>query len=453
MVLREHDLLGKLRKWSRTHGVSERFYLVGGSVRNLLLGKSSSDIDVAVQGEALLLAQAFAEEIGARLVVLSKEFQTARVVQHGEHLDFSGLRAESLEEDLKARDFTIDAIALPLLAIDLHGQLIDPCNGLADLNNGVVRMIAEENLCDDPLRLLRAFRIKAVLGFSVDKETAQAIKRHARLIADIAGERIFTELKAILACSHSSSTVEAMAEAGLLSWMFFDHCSTCLSRASRQTAYSEVEIILNNLQDYFGDSSRIETYFFKAPEQRLLLKLAVLLHDTEKPEAWDAGAGDHSIIRNIAARLKASRRETAFLEQVVSNRPFVQQLLESQGHPDKTTLVRLIRQLSDDIYAIVVLNLSVIRSRTDLKEPHPMVKGSLQVAAQRLIDIYDQEILPRLNNPRLITGDDVMMEFAISPSPLIGEMLDKVDQAALEGRINTRQEAVELIRKTLSDKR
>lgn len=449
MALREHVLLGKLRKWSRSRGVSEMFYIVGGSIRDLLLGKNPKDIDIAVKGEALQMAGEFAAETGARLVILSQEFQSARVVQakQKEHLDFSNLRAKSLEEDLKARDFTIDAIALPLLAKDLHAQLIDPSGGQTDLNNGIIRMIAEENLRNDPLRLLRAFRLKAALGFSIEKSTAQAIKRHASLIANIAGERIFTELKGILTYSHSSHTVEAMAEAGMLSWMFSSikgsDSSGKITWKHAPAAYCEVEKILNNLQEYFGseDFLRIETYFKKAPEQRLLLKLAVLLHDTEKPEAWD-------LIQKIAERLKASRKEIAFLEQIISNYPSVQQLFKSQGCPDKTTLVRLVRQLSDceTLYALVVLSLAVTSGKNDVDNPLP-------IAAQRIIHLYHQEVLPRVNNPRIITGDDVMMEFAISPSPLIGEVLNNVDQAALEGRISSRQEALNLVREILSNKR
>lgn len=310
-------------------------------------------------------------------------------------------------------------------------------------------MIAEKNLCYDPLRLLRAFRIEAVLDFSVEKETAKAIKRHARLITGIAGERIFTELKAILACNHSSRTVEAMAEAGLLPWMFSESGSE-ITWKHAPSAYSKVEEILSNIQEYFGNSLRIETYFKKANEQRLLLKLAVLLHDMEKPEAWNAG---DSLVRKIAVRLKASCKEISFLKEIVSNRPYVQQLLENQGRPDKAALVRLIRQLNDDgIYALVVFSLAVTKGKTGVEEPLPVVESSLPVAARRLMHIYDQDILPRLNNPGLITGDDVMMEFAISPSPLIGKILERVDQATLEGRISTRQEAVELVRKILSDK-
>ncbi len=449
MALLEHVLLGKLRKWSRARGVSEMFYIVGGSIRDLLLGKNPKDIDIAVKGEALQMAGEFAAGTGARLVILSQEFQSARVVQakQREHLDFSNLRAKSLEEDLKARDFTIDAIALPLLAKDLHAQLIDPCGGQTDLNNGVIRMIAEENLRNDPLRLLRAFRLKAALGFSIEQATAQAIKRHASLITGIAGERIFAELKGILTYSHSSHTVEAMAEAGMLSWIFSSsegaHPSNIITWKHAQAAYYEVEKILNNLQKYFGDEDflRVETYFKKATEQRLLLKLAVLLHDTEKPEAWD-------LIQKIAEKLKASRKEMAFLEQIISNYPSVQQLFESQGCTARTTLVRLVRQLSDceTLYALVVLKLAVTSGKDDMDNPLPM-------AAQHIIHLYHQEVLPRVNNPRVITGDDLMMEFAIRPSPLIGEILNNVDQAVLEGRISSRQEALSLVRKILSDKR
>ncbi len=448
MLLSRHNLLKKLRNWSETRGISEKFYLVGGSVRDLLLGNFPSDIDVAVESDSMRLARTFAAEAGARLVVLSKEFQSVRVVQNGEHLDFSDLRAESLENDLKARDFTIDAIALPIRAVNLNKQIIDPCNGLADLNSGIIRMIAEKNICEDPLRLLRAFRIEAVLGFSVEEKTAQAIKRHAHLITGIAGERIFTELKAILACSNSSQTVEAMAETGLLPWIFSKSGTTCkhvpnvLPRESRQAAYREVEGILSNLNEHFEDSLPIETYF-RDPKHRLLLKLAVLLYDVERPKSLSEA---DSLVRRVAARLKISRIEISYLEQIIPRQSQVQQLLESQDHQRKTLLVRLIRQLGNDIYALVVFNLAITKYTTKTQK-------ALFAAVQHLMQIYHQEVLPRLNNPRLITGDDIIMEFAIDPSPVIGEILDNVDQAYLKGSINSRQEAVELARKILSDKK
>ena len=171
-------------------------YLVGGSVRELALGRPAPDLDLAVSAQTLELARELATALDGTFVLLDEKERTARVVNQEEILDLAEFRAPSLEGDLQGRDFTINALALDLKAILGAGPLrvIDPLGGLEDLSRGLIRMVAAENLAADPLRLLRAYRFAATHGFSLTPETEAAIRRQVREFSRVAGERVHQEL-------------------------------------------------------------------------------------------------------------------------------------------------------------------------------------------------------------------------------------------------------------------
>ena len=175
--LRERHALRVLRELAVARGV--RVYLVGGSVREMALGRPAPDLDLAVSGQTLELARELAGELSGAFVLLDEGERTARVVARGEILDLAEFRAPTLEGDLKGRDFTINAVALDLEAIlGLKPlEVIDPLGGLEDLSRGLIRMVAAANLAADPLRLLRAYRFAATHGLKLTPETEAAIRR------------------------------------------------------------------------------------------------------------------------------------------------------------------------------------------------------------------------------------------------------------------------------------
>ena len=178
-----------------------RVYLVGGSVRELALGRQAPDLDLAVSAQTLELARELAAALNGTFVLLDEGERTARVVWQEEILDLAEFRAPTLEGDLQARDFTVNAMALDLDAV--LGRrllaLVDPAGGLRDLAQGLIRVVAPENLGYDPLRLLRAYRFAATHGFRLTPETEAAVRRYLPGFSRVAGERIHQELFLLLA--------------------------------------------------------------------------------------------------------------------------------------------------------------------------------------------------------------------------------------------------------------
>ena len=200
-------------------------YLVGGFVRDVPLGRETADIDIAVAADGVEIAQKIASALGGRFVLLDKVNRVGRVVVADKEapsgrweLDFSTFQG-SIEHDLARRDFTIDAMAVDLKELakgyaDVH--LIDPFNGWADLKQGVIRVVAETAFQSDAVRLLRAVRLAAELGFSIDSQTEALIRRNCHLIADVAGERVREELLRLLAAPHSERFLPYLDELGLV---------------------------------------------------------------------------------------------------------------------------------------------------------------------------------------------------------------------------------------------
>jgi len=199
-------------------------YIVGGFVRDVLLGRDTGDIDIAVAADALEIAPRLAAALDGKYVLLDKVNRVGRVILVNEgapstrgqwELDFSTFNGD-IEHDLARRDFTIDAMAVGLGQLENEVQLIDPFNGLNDLHQGVVRAVAETAFESDAARLLRAVRLAAELGFSIDKETEALIRRYSHLITNVAGERIREELLRLLAISHARGLLPYLDELGLL---------------------------------------------------------------------------------------------------------------------------------------------------------------------------------------------------------------------------------------------
>jgi poly(A) polymerase len=208
--------------WDLAAARNLEVYLVGGSVRELALGRPAPDLDLAVSAQTLELARELATALNGTFVLLDERERTARVVNREEILDLAEFRAPSLEGDLQGRDFTINALALDLKGILGAGALrvIDPLGGLEDLSRGLIRMVSAENLAADPLRLLRAYRFAATHGFSLTPETEAAIRRQVREFSRVAGERVHQELFALLGVSKAGDILAQMDRVGLLLQIF-----------------------------------------------------------------------------------------------------------------------------------------------------------------------------------------------------------------------------------------
>jgi len=337
------------------------------------------------------------------------------------------MRGGSIRDDLSDRDLTINAMAIPLSEIKARGAsrstladlVIDPFEGQRDLKYSIIRMVSEENLVKDPLRLLRVYRFSATLSFTAEVHTSTAVKTHAALISNSAAERIAEELRHILMADDSYSAIKQMEKDGLL-----DHLFPELREVSPESwhyvrqSYGYMEHILRNLPLYFpGRSGPIWDYFAEG-YRTFCLKLAVLLQDPEKAE-------------KVTRRLRLSWKEAEFVRMILSNREVVTAL----NSDNKSAIIGLLREFGDNLYTLLIYNLAC--NRVCQLSRNPLIPIFRQI-----ITIYQDEFIPRKKQLPFIDGNDLIEQFRLSPSPFFKDLLAAVELLALEGRVNSREEAL-----------
>ena len=485
MPVIKQDLLGLLTKVSAVliqHNCQA--YVVGGFVRDWLLGRETADIDIAVNGDALSVAQEVAKAIDGRYVLLDEANKVARVVVVGDdqpwHLDFTSF-SNGIENDLERRDFTIDAMAMELQGlVSGSPQLIDPSSGKSDLKTGLVRTVSQRIFEEDAARLLRAVRLAAELGFKIEPMTESLIRQNCQLARLVPGERLREELLRLLALPGSGDLVRYLDELALLAeiipeldemkgveqpkehyWDVFNH--------SVETV-TTVEFLLRESQWKYGKgdllvvtpwSEEISRHFDEdvssGSNRRLLLKLSGLLHDVAKPATKtvdDTGKmrflghakQGAAMAAAILDRLRFSSREIRLVENLIYHHLRPAQIA-NDGLPTSRAIYRYFRDTEgagiDVLFLALADYLATHGPRLDIEE----WQQHNQLISYILTEHFKQqaEVLP----VKLIDGHDLMDAFGLSPGPLIGELLTEVREAQVAGELSTREEAIALVRKEL----
>ena len=478
-------LLTEINDFLTEQGVEA--YLVGGFLRDVLLGRDTADIDIAVASDALEIAPGVATFLGGKYVLLDEANRIGRVVVSREEgqweLDFSTFRGD-VKQDLARRDFTVDAMAVDLSQLvkaQADVQLIDPFNGWDDLQRGVVRVVAKTAFESDAARLLRAVRLAAELGFSIDSDTEALIRRYSYLIADVAGERIREELLRLLAISHPRYSLSYLDELGLLTamipelveakgakqpkehfWDVFDH--------SIQTVGAVDFVLRQGAWRYAGEevlaatpwSAVLAQHFDQkvssGSTRRLMLKLAALLHDIAKPQTRAVDAGGRvrflghakegaAIAVDILERLRFSAKEVKLVEIMVRHHLRPMQMSQS-GLPSRRAIYRYFRDTGEAGIDILFLSLA-----DHLATRGPQLNLSHWQAHAQLVEYvlaqhFQEEEL--VTPPKLVDGHDLINIFGMSPGPKIGEFLEAVREAQASGEVTTKAEALSYIRQRLA---
>jgi poly(A) polymerase len=464
-----------------------QLYLVGGYVRDGLMGRATGDIDIAVAGEALSIARQIADVFRGKSVVLDETNKVARVVFPEEqwHLDFSAMRGD-IEQDLAHRDFTIDAMAISPDQIEggwSQVQLIDPFAGSHDLERGLIRAVTDSTFEEDPLRLLRAIRLEAELGFTIDDATASLIKDHCQLIVDISGERIRDELCYILATARAASSLHHLDQLGLLLmimpelsatkgstqpkehfWDVFEHSLQTVAAAERllqSLAQGRDEILPSTTW-----SSAIADHFAQevsaGRSRRVLLKLAALLHDVAKPMTKSVekngkvrflghGKEGAEIAASIMERLRFSSRETKMVAKMVTYHLRPGQLSNTDEMPTHRAIYRYFRDTADVGIDTLLLSLADhLATRGPMLDPEEW-QADVQKTQYIISKWFEEQtvVLP----PKLVSGHDLIHRFGLSPGPQIGTILEAVREAQAAGEIKTKEQALafaeEVLRRAL----
>ncbi len=441
-------------------------YLVGGSVRDLILGLTPVDYDLAVPSDSRAFAQEIANKNGGRVVLLGKNrFTVYRVATPQWNIDITTYKGQDIRQDLLARDFTINALAYS----PADDRIVDVTNGLADLQHGVVRMISPVAFQDDPARLIRAFRMAAALNFRIEPETIKAISVHAGLLGQTAGERIWAEFIRILACPDSQPHLRMMAETEVLSTILpelADHQGSPLDCPPRRDALDQRLQAVNALERILGGP---EAFLPRGParvveswdeESRALLKTALLIHDIGKPACRHKNAHGRTqfhgyaarganLAQSIGRRLKMSNRQREWIVSLVRRhqRPYFLYLAKrSDNTPPPRAMGRFFRQCGKQAPQLLIQAMAeTLGNAAPLASSH---SPEFIEFLSDILSIYCEKNLA-LGSPPILNGKDLIEHFKLQPSPLLGTLLRRSEELHLGGVITNRHQALEWVAQQL----
>ncbi len=444
-----------------------RAYLVGGSVRDIVRGAEPVDYDVVVPGPPLQFAQLMADKIHGKVITLGKDhFKVYRVVSKNFIVDVTPLKGDDIEADLKARDFTFNALAWEFSS----GKIIDYLGGVKDLQAGRIKMVSAEAFIDDPARLVRAFRMAATMGFQIEPSTLQAIADRADAVRQVAGERIWAELERILVCPESLPTIRQMADSQLLQHFIPELRSTMGCTQNRHhsadvfthtlQAYGALEALLNDPGHFNAPST--EEWLSRMPiNERLEIKFAILLHDTGKPESRSV-TGNGSVhfyghaargaahAKRICQRLRTSNRCQDRIESIIRHhqRPLSLFLAQHASGLRPKTVGRFFRQCASLTPYIL---LHAIADDLGKEASGDLRDNERTLFYQDLMGKYFEAITRRAGVP-LINGRDLMKRFDIEPSPRLGKILKTIEELQMAGVLNDRGQAIQWVAEYLFKK-
>ena len=462
-------------------------YLVGGFLRDTLRGAQTKDFDVALSGDPFILAEDLAKTMGGRYVPLSPAHGLARiVVGRGEDdtraIDLSSLKG-SIEDDLARRDFTIDALALPLSAweADPPGAcVIDPFGGLEDLRHGTIRAVSRSVFTEDPARLVRAVRLAARLSFAIERQTQHLIQQHASLIASVAAERVRDEFLAIIATKRAKVHLALLDELGLLCaiipelehtkgveqprehyWDVFGHSLEAVDRVERVTRGAG-EPPVPRLAPW---DERAEGHFSRdagdGQSRFTMLKVAALLHDIAKPQTKmiDSNGrtrffGHHTLGAEMSAsilrRLRFSARSSQLVCSMVQHHLRPGQMSQGAALPTGRAVHRFFRDVGDAAVDTLYLSLAdylaargPALSVLDWRRYMGMVSHVLRTGTEQHAPLH---------RPPLVNGHDIMVSCELEPGPLVGWLLDEVREAEAAGEVRSREEALSWVSRHLENR-
>jgi putative nucleotidyltransferase with HDIG domain len=452
-----------LRAARAAAGAGRGLVLVGGAVRDALLGRPDADVDLALPHGALDLAERLAARLGATAVVLDAERGAARVAGPGLQVDLNDFRAPALEADLAGRDFTINALAVPLDPLLVRGRapIVDPTGGLPDLRARRLRPAGAGVLADDPLRALRAVRLEATLGFRLTPSAARAVRAVAPRLAGVAAERVRDELVILLGLPATGRALRRADALGLLAMILPEigpmrtaaqpapHRFNVLEHSLR--AVEACDRLLPRLDALapFGEelAAHLSEGLGAGLDRAAVLKLAALLHDVAKPETRRVVAGrvrffEHDLVgaarvRVIGERLRLPERATALLERLVRHhlRPMH---LGQAGEITRRARYRFYRDLGPHTRDLLLLALVDGAAVTGAS---PFVAWRQAGLIRDLLRGWPEAESAAAAAP-LLRGQDVMARFGLSPGPVVGDLLARAREAQDLGLVRTREEAL-----------
>jgi poly(A) polymerase len=438
-------------------------YFVGGCVRDVRLGLPVTDVDVVVPGDPATVARRLARGTGGSPFALSEAHGAWRVVLNGRTLDITAQRGGDILADLGERDFTVNAMAIP---VDGEASVVDPFGGLGDLAEGRLRLVSDRVFADDPLRLLRLARIAHELGFEVDPEAERLARRDAHLADRPAGERIYAEVRRLMSPDHPDAAVRLLDGLGVLEVILpeagpmhgceqspfhhldvFEHTLQVLDASADIAGHPEhylprhAEALRAALDQTVGDEL----------DARTALRLAVLFHDIEKPSTRtvsdDGRIGfmghDRKGAETAARILKRWRAATStirFCALLVAEHLRLGFMVHDRPI-DRRDGYRYLKATAPHTHASVVVSLADRFATRGVRARQAYVRAHTQTADELLQVVAELESEDR---EPLLRGDEIS-EMTGATGPRIGELVDALAEEQAAGAVTTRDEAVAFV--------
>jgi len=425
-------------------------YVIGGYVRDLLLERPSKDIDIVVIGNGMDLAQKAGAKLRVKKVSLFKNFGTAQFMYKDLDVEFVGARKESYREDSRKplvedgslsddqnrRDFTINALAIRLDP-EGFGELIDPFNGLKDLEEGILRTPLEpdQTYSDDPLRMMRAIRFATQLDFKIETKSLEAISRNAHRLKIISQERIMDELNKIILSDTPSRGFKLLFSTKLLHEFFPEMIALCgietiEGKSHKDNFYHTLEVL---------DNIAIDT-------DNLWLRWAAILHDIAKPPTkkfdkevgWTFHGHEELGARMVPKLFKRFKlpldHKMKYVQKLV--RLHLRPIALVKGHVTDSAVRRLLFEAGDDIDDLMTLCSADITSKNDHKVKK--YKENFKKVKEKLVLVEEKDRVRNFQPP--VDGAHIMEIYGIGPCEAIGTIKTRIKDAILEGEIENEYE-------------
>lgn len=456
-------------------------YLSGGALRDWLCGMRPNDLDFTISRGAARFLEEVKNLQGAGTIVRlgERHDDSCRLVMHGRTIDVTGFRtgAATIEDDLKKRDFTINALAAKVN--DILDQtsvpcLIDPLDGLGDLQRKVIRACPRA-FADDPLRMVRAFRFAALLDFSIEQSAITEITSLSHLLSKSAAERIRYEFDQIMMSCRASEAVYKMAETGLLQQIAPELRE---GAGVSQPPFHHLDVLQHNMftlecleriiaepGSFFPTCPEALTSYVSDLDKVRLLKWAALFHDAGKPatrkiiKECDNRITFHAhedtgsrMFGDFASRLRWSIRHKQWVSDLIEMHmhPFhLCNVLRSEGEISRRAKLKLCRRAGDDLAGLFLLAMADSLAGRGPEKPEGIEK---MVAAlySELEEMSEVVMRPLINRPKLLTGHDLIDTLGLTPGPQFKAILEAVEMASLEGKIVSREDALAWVRRYMA---
>jgi len=475
---------------------NQEIYLVGGAVRDMLLNRRSPDLDFALPSNGISLARRVANALKADFMVLDSERDTGRVIvteSDGTRtfLDFATYRGKDLDEDLRARDFPINAIAF-----DLHTQtLIDPLDGASDLRAKLIRACSPTSFSDDPVRILRAVRQAAAFEFKIELETRKAMKQAASLLPKVSPERQRAELFKMLEGPKPDASMRALEILGVFPYLLpelpalkgveqspphiadvWEHTLSVLGHLESILAALVPGYNADNTNDLFTGLLTLRIGRFRDQlaghfaaslntdrSVRAALFFAALYHDVQKPATksvdeterirfFDHDVKGAEVTANRARAFNLSNDEVQHVKTIIQHHMrfhfFTSRLEGGQQEPSRKAIYRFFRDTGKAGIDLILLGLADLRGTRGPTLTQETWTAALDVA-RILLENYWEKPQETVAPPRLLDGNELMSELGLEPGRIIGQLLEAIREGQATGKIENRAQALDLAREQL----